>query len=177
MASETHQGRLSRPHRNWSDRGSQRKTGLLSQAPITPADRGLDCQRSGPTPAPQEARCDLRTGDLGERQRPQAPTVRLTRPSKKEQDPALACLLEDPDRTHDRSPVANLCSVHNLHPDAQADVDQSTRSPAKWSIVVQQVTSLIDPMTGTRDRGFIEAWASTDLLYFPEALSRSMGRC
>ena len=48
--------------------------------------------------------------------------------------PALALLLNDISRTHDRSPATNLRILHTLNPDALADADQPTRSPAKWSI-------------------------------------------
>ena len=66
----------------------------------------------------REARFDLRAGNLGERQRPRAPNVRLMRPSKREHDPALAFLLKDPSRTYDRSPVTNLHMLRILNPDA-----------------------------------------------------------
>lgn len=73
--------------------------------------------------APREVRCDLRACDLGERHCSQAPTMRLPSPVRNEPDPALACLLKDPSRNHDRTPVTNPRMLRNIHPDALADAD------------------------------------------------------
>lgn len=108
---------------------------------------------SGLTPALREARCDLWVVDLGEMQCPQAPTVWLMRQSRQEQDPALAFLPKDRSRTHDLSSVTNLRTLHNRNPNALADSDRSTRSPAKWSVGVRRATPLIDPLTDSRNSG------------------------
>ena len=80
--------------------------------------------------APREAHRDRRSGDPGERQRRPAPTLRPMRQAGQVPHPALALLL----KTHNRSPATTRRILHTLNPDALADVDQPTRSPAKWSI-------------------------------------------
>ena len=111
------------------------------------------CTQRHLTSAPREARSDLRAGDLGGGQRPQAPTVRLMRQARQEQDPAPALLQMDPSRSHDMSPATELRILHNLHLDAWADADRVPRSPAKRATYRATETPLMDPMTGTQSPG------------------------
>lgn len=97
-------------------RHSDRKDAPWRDGPPAPADRGPYRHVSGLTATPRMARCHLRNGDLGERRRPEAPTMGLMRPVRKGRDLALAFLIKDPSLTHDQSPAANLRIFHNLHP-------------------------------------------------------------
>ena len=125
-------------------RALRRETGRLPQRNgAWIAIGGTDVGASG-------GRSDVWRGDLGESQRSQAPPLRLMRQARKEQDPATALRLKDASRTHDLGPATERRILHNLHLDLLADADKAPADRPSGRFIVQQVTPLIDTMTGTQ---------------------------